>query len=146
MTNNKIRKGWTGRGLVALSFAEAEIGRDNRNRLLESVTIVLVRPEKLHSKRTFRVCIDKTVRFCRIRLCHFRRPQATLALFFAPEAHSCFVATFISRDPGSCGAYLPAAASSMTLATSFGWDSIATWLERNSVVVAFICLAMLLSC
>ena len=35
-----------------------------------------------------------------------------------------------------CGAF--AAASMMTAATSFGFDSIGTWLALNSVVVAFI--------
>lgn len=42
-------------------------------------------------------------------------------------------------------ATLPAA-SSITLATSLGCDSMATWLEGNSVVAAFISLAMLRSC
>ncbi len=34
---------------------------------------------------------------------------------------------------------------SMTLATSFGCDSITTWLEGSVVMVALICLAMLTS-
>jgi len=46
----------------------------------------------------------------------------------------------------SIGYFAPAAASSITLATSFGCDNIATWLEGSVVVVAFICLAMLASC
>src|SRR5271156_4945788 len=42
--------------------------------------------------------------------------------------------------------FLPAAASSMTFATSLGWDNITTWLDGRTVVVAFICFAMLFSC
>ncbi len=42
--------------------------------------------------------------------------------------------------------FFPRAASSITFATSLGWESMATWLEARTVVVAFICFAMLFSC
>jgi hypothetical protein len=42
--------------------------------------------------------------------------------------------------------FFPRAASSITFATSLGWESMATWLDARTVVVAFICFAMLFSC
>ncbi len=53
----------------------------------------------------------------------------------------------IDRETGRLLApfYFAPAASSITLATSFGCDSITTWLEGSVVVMALICLAMLTS-
>src|SRR5207244_810313 len=40
----------------------------------------------------------------------------------------------------------PAAASSITFATSIAWDSMATWLEGRTVVLVLMSFAMLFSC
>src|SRR4030095_5093068 len=44
-------------------------------------------------------------------------------------------ASYVARNRFQCGAF--AAASMITAATSFGFESIGTWLVFNSVVVAF---------
>src|SRR5882762_1819032 len=53
---------------------------------------------------------------------------------------------FIGRSVWFVVYFLPAAASSITFATSLGCDNITTWLDGRVVVVALICLAILFSC